>query len=391
MTWLAFGGALVILALAAALRAGGASLVRTPRADALHDAADGDKRAERAAALLDQRPTLQPALGTVHSALLTVAAVAAAWALTRLLSGWPLAAGLATLAVVLVSFGDVLPREWGRGRPRVLAYRFIGLLVSAVSLGERAADAIADDDEQGVSVAPEGTETAEFQERELISSVMEFTDAIVREVMAPRPDMVTVAAKANTSEALDLVVAEGRSRIPVVGDGPDEVVGLFYARDLLRLMVEGGDHVPVSDMMRPAYFVPETKQVSELLREMQGNQVHMAIVVDEFGSTAGLVTIEDLIEELVGEIADEYDVEEPMVIAMGTDAYRVDGRLAVDELGELFNVELPDEDWDTVGGLVLGLAGRVPEEGESFDLDGLVIKTERVQGRRVAEVTVTRG
>ncbi len=391
MTWLAFSGALVILALAAALRAGGASLVRTPRADALHDAADGDKRAEKAAALLDQRPTLQPALGMVHSALLTVAAVAAAWALTRLLSGWPLAAGLATLAVVLVSFGDVLPREWGRGRPRVLAYRFIGLLVAAVSLGERAADAIADDDEQGVSVAPEGAETAEFQERELISSVMEFTDAIVREVMVPRPDMVTVAAKANTSEALDLVVAEGRSRIPVVGDGPDEVVGLFYARDLLRLMVEGGDHVPVSDMMRPAYFVPETKQVSELLREMQGNQVHMAIVVDEFGSTAGLVTIEDLIEELVGEIADEYDVEEPMVVAMGTDAYRVDGRLAVDELGELFDVELPDEDWDTVGGLVLGLAGRVPEEGESFDLDGLVIKAERVQGRRVAEVTVTRG
>lgn len=390
MTWLAFSGALVILAVAAALRAGGASLVRTPRADALHDAADGNRRAEKAAALLDQRPTLQPALGMVHSALLTAAAVAAAWALTRLLSGWALAAGLATLAVVLVSFGDLLPREWGRGRPRVLAYRFIGLLVAAVSLGERAADAIADDDEEGISAAPEATETAESQERELISSVMEFTDAIVREVMVPRPDMVTVAAKANTSEALDVVVAEGRSRIPVVGDGPDEVVGLFYARDLLRLMVEGGDHLPVSDMMRPAYFVPETKQVSELLREMQGNQVHMAIVVDEFGSTAGLVTIEDLIEELVGEIADEYDVEEPMVVAMGTDAYRVDGRLAVDELGELFNVELPDEDWDTVGGLVLGLAGRVPEEGESFDLDGLIIKTQRVQGRRVAEVTVTR-
>ncbi|MDH3731803.1 MAG: hemolysin family protein, partial [Acidimicrobiia bacterium] len=358
---------------------------------ALHDAADGDGRAEKAAALLDQRATLQPALGMVHSALLTVAAVAAAWALTRLLSGWLLAAGLATLAVVLVSFGDVLPREWGRGRPRVLAYRFIGLLVAAVSLGERAADVIADDDEPGASLAPDAAETAESQKRELISSVIEFTDAIVREVMVPRPDMLSVPATADTSEALDLAVAEGRSRIPVVGDGPDEVVGLFYARDLLRLMVEDGDHVAVKQLMRPAYFVPETKQVSELLREMQGNQVHMAIVVDEFGSTAGLVTIEDLIEELVGEIADEYDVEEPMVVAMGTDSYRIDGRLAVDELGDLFDLELPDEDWDTVGGLVLGLAGRVPEEGESFDLDGLIIVAERVQGRRVAEVTVKRG
>ena len=383
-----FGVSAVVLVVAAAIRAGGASLVRTPRADALHDAAEGNKRAEQAAGLLEERIRLQPAIAMVHTALLTMAAVPAAWGLTRLLDGVSLAAGLVALGIVLVALGDLLPRRWGRSRPRTLAYRLIGLLAPAVALGDRAADALDDDDDGYAEVA--SAESAEDQERELISSVLEFTDAIVREVMVPRPDMVTVAASSDSGEALDVIVAEGRSRVPVLGEGPDEVVGLFYARDLLKLMDDGAEHVTVSELMRPAYFVPETKQVSELLREMQGNQVHMAIVVDEFGSTAGLVTIEDLIEELVGEIADEYDVEEPMVTAAGVDAYRIDGRLAVDELGDLFGVELPSEDWDTVGGLVLGLAGRVPEEGESFDLDGLVIITERVQGRRVAEVTVRR-
>jgi CBS domain containing-hemolysin-like protein len=390
MTWLALSVAAFMVVVAAALRAGGASLVRTPRADALHDAAEGNARAQQAAALLDERIRLQPALGMVHTALLTIAAVAAAWALSRWLSGWQLAGGLMALGAVLVVLGDVLPRGWGRAHPRRLAYRFIGLLRVAVSLGARAADVLADEDEPAMIFEDEAAEAAEFQERELISSVLEFTDAIVREVMVPRPDMVTVAASDDTAQALEVLIDEGRSRIPIVGDGPDEVVGLCYARDLLKLMRDGADHVPVSELMRPAYFVPETKQVSELLREMQTNQVHMAIVVDEFGSTAGLVTIEDLLEELVGEIADEYDVEEPMVTAMGADSYRIDGRLHVDELGELFDIKIPDEDWDTVGGLVLGLAGRVPEEGESFELDGLTIMTERVQGRRVAQVTVRR-
>jgi CBS domain containing-hemolysin-like protein len=387
VTWLAFFAAVALVAVAAALRAGGASLVRTPRADALVDAAEGDDRAARAAALLENRTRVQPALGMIHTVLVTVAAVAAAWALTTLIDGVQLLVALIALGLILVVFGDVLPREWGRGRPRRVAYRFIGLLATAVSIGDRAADAIADDDD----TLQIGTgDAAEEKERELISSVLEFTDAIVREVMVPRPDMVTVTSSMSTAEALEVVITEGRSRVPVVGDGPDEVVGLFYARDLLRLYHGKGPHVPVGELMRPAYFVPETKQVADLLREMQGKQVHMAIVVDEFGSTAGLVTIEDLIEELVGEIADEYDVEEPMVTATGDGSYRIDGRLAVDELGELFDVAVPSEDWDTVGGLVLGLAGRVPEEGETFELDGLVIITERVQGRRVAEVTVKR-
>lgn len=382
--------AIVILAVAAALRAAGASLVRTPRADALHDAAEGVRAADRVAQLLEDPPRIQPALGVVHSTLLVIAAVPGTWAVSHLTSGWGLALGLFLLGAVLVLLGDFLPREAGRARPRTIAYRFAGLLEGAVRLGRAASDLITDDEEDGE--APDDEEAAgDEAERQLISSVLDFTDAIVREVMIPRPDMVTIPSSASSEAALDLVLAEGRSRIPVTGDAPDEVVGLFYARDLLELMDNRAAPRPVADMMHEAYFVPETKRVSELLGEMQANQVHMAIVVDEFGTTAGLVTIEDLIEELVGEIADEYDVEEPMITPMGKDHYRIDGRCAVDDLGELFHVELPDEDWDTVGGLVLGLAGRVPHEGERFELDGLVIVTERVQGRRVAEVSVSRG
>jgi CBS domain containing-hemolysin-like protein len=145
----------------------------------------------------------------------------------------------------------------------------------------------------------------------------------------------------------------------------------------------------VEQLMRPSYFVPETKRISEVLREMQANQVHMAVVVDEFGGTAGLVTIEDIIEELVGEIADEFDEAEELVVPV-EDGYLVDARLPVDDLGELFEVKFPDEEWDTVGGLVLALAGRVPKEGEEFEYDGVTLTADRVQGRRIARVLCRR-
>jgi CBS domain containing-hemolysin-like protein len=200
--------------------------------------------------------------------------------------------------------------------------------------------------------------------------------------------MVTVPASTRTDQALDLVLASGKSRIPVTGDDLDNVVGVLYARDLLVLMDSGEGPLPVTKVMRPVHFVPETKRVSELLRELQKSKVHLALVVDEFGGTAGLVTIEDLLEEIVGEIVDEYDVEEPMVITLDDGSLLVDARLSVDDLAELLARQLPDEGWDTVGGLMLALAGRVPEEGETFEIEGLVLIADRVQGRRVARVRV---
>lgn len=383
------GAALVLaaalLAVAAALRAAGASLVRTPRAQALHDAADGDDRARRVADLLDERPRLQPAMGMVHSALLVAAGVPATWAITDLVSGWPTAVGLLVLAVVLVLGGDVLPRSWGRSRPVRLAYRFAPLLAMAVNIGDRAADLIQDEEDE--DEAPDDEDQQDAEEIELISSVLDFTDVLVREVMVPRPDMVVAARDADTDTVRATIIEEGKSRIPVTGRDVDDIVGVLYAKDLLQIGDGDGPHI-VADVMRPAYFVPETKRVSELMREMQAEQFHLAIVVDEFGGTAGLVTIEDLIEELVGEIADEYDVEEPMVTMVKGGGYLVDARLHIDDLGELLGIEFPDEEWDTVGGLMLELAGRVPREGESFTFDRWRLVAERVQGRRVAQVSV---
>lgn len=372
----------VVLIVVGLLRAAGASLVRTPRADAARDAAEDDARAAIVADLLDERPRLQPALGATLTVLMVVAAVPAAWALSRMLDGRALAIGLVVLSIVLVLGGDLVPRAVGRNRPRILAYRLSRLLRAAIAFGDAAADLIADldDDEE-----PESTES-EADERELISSVLDFTDTIVREVMTPRTDMVAVMASGSTDEALDVVLAAGRSRIPVLGEGSDDVLGILYARDLLKLMDEDGEAVPARDVMRSAYFVPETKRVPELLRDMQSNQIHLAMVVDEFGGTAGLVTIEDLLEEIVGEIADEYDDEEPLVTSLEDGEFLVDGRLGIDELGELIGVDLPDAEWDTVGGLMLGLAGRVPVEGESFELERHVFVADRVQGRRVARV-----
>lgn len=382
----AFFFSILLLTLAAGLRASLASLIRTPRADALHDAAEGDEGARRVADLLEDRARLQPAIGMVHSALLVAAALPAAWAATEFTDGWRLILLLVVFGLALVVLGELLPRAWGRDHPRRLAYRLAPMLDVACRLGDRATDLVTEDEEPETPEDPDEEAAQDKEERRLITSVLEFSETIVREVMVPRTDMVTIGSGVSSDEALDVVIEHGYSRVPVTGEGTDDIVGFAYAKDLLRIMDQGAGPQPVADLMRPVYFVPETKRVSDLLRDMQAGKVHMAVVVDEFGGTAGLVTIEDLLEELVGEIVDEYDTEAPLIEKAGDHEYLIDARLSVEELGELLDVELPHEEWDTVGGLVLGLAGRVPRENESFEQEGVTLTVVRVQGRRIAQV-----
>ena len=381
----AFAFSVLVLLLIAIVRAAGASLVRTPRADALHDAGEGDARARVVADLLEDRLRIQPALGTVVTTLLILAVIPASWALSRLLSGWQLALAFAAMTVLLVLLSDLIPRTIGRSRPRSFAYRFSRLLAVAIRVGDAANDLVSDEDDED-----DAEDKEDRDERELISSIIEFGDTIVREVMVPRTDMVTLSAAASTDDAVDLVLEAGRSRIPITGENIDDIVGLLYARDLLSLYDQAAPPRPARDLAHEAYFVPETKAISELLREMQAKQKHLAIVVDEFGGTAGVVTIEDLIEEIVGEIVDEYDDEEPMVVPLESGDYLVDARLDVDELASTLDARFPEEEWDTVGGLVLGLAGRVPDVGESFEYHNVMLIAEDVQGRRIARVRVTR-
>ncbi len=385
MIAVAFAFSAILILLTAAVRAAGATLVRTPRADALHDAGEGDRRAQVVADLLEDRQRIQPALGTVVTTLLILAVIPATWALDRLLSGWQLAAVYAIATAVIVLLSDLIPRTIGRSRPRSFAYRFSRLLAIAIRLGDAANDLVSDEDED----EDEDDDDEDREERELISSIIEFGDTIVREVMIPRIDMVTLPATASTDDAVDLVLEAGRSRIPLTGENIDDIVGLLYARDLLTLYDQAAPPRPAKELAHDAYFVPETKAISELLREMQAKQKHLAIVVDEFGGTAGVVTIEDLIEEIVGEIVDEYDEEETMIVPLADGEFLVDARLDVDDLADTLEIQFPEEEWDTVGGLVLGLAGRVPAVGESFEYNEFVLTTEEVQGRRVARVRVT--
>ena len=240
-----------------------------------------------------------------------------------------------------------------------------------------------------VNVAEEEEEIEE-DERELIHSVFEFGDTVAREVMVPRPDMVVLKADASLDEALETITEAGYSRIPIYEGDTDNIIGVLYAKDLLKHSHARKGSAKASSLGRAPLFVPEQKKVSELLREMQQQRIHMAIVVDEYGGTAGLLTIEDLVEEIVGEIVDEYDREEPLVEPIDEDTIRVDAKMPIDEVNELLNADLPHEEWDTVGGLVFGLTGRVPSVGETVRYDSLEFLTERVTGRRVQKVVITK-
>lgn len=225
-------------------------------------------------------------------------------------------------------------------------------------------------------------------EHELIESVIAFGDTLIREVMVPRPDMGCVAAELSVADAMAVAATNGFSRIPVSGSALDDIVGVVHAKDLMRAHLDGRDNDPVRDLARAPRFVPETKQADHLLREMQAERYHLAIVVDEYGGTAGLVTMEDLLEEVVGEIVDEFDHEEPLSQALAGGEVRVHGRMPIDELSSLLGGPLPVGDWDTIGGLLFDALGHVPEPGEVVEVAGRNFAVEQVVGRRITRIRI---
>ncbi|HEX9863335.1 MAG TPA: hemolysin family protein [Acidimicrobiia bacterium] len=379
--------AVLALGLAAWLRAAGSAITRVHRADALRDASDEVRGAEVVAELLEDREVITPAVAVVGSALLVVAAVAGTAVFS---AGKTLSAAIGvSMIVFLVVFllGDLAPRQLGRRKPRVIAYASAHLLRLAVRFGGWANDLIYDSQDEADVDEEASPEEDTGQERNLIDSVLEFGETIVREVMTPRPDMVTVPVTASLDELVAVTTDEGYSRIPVTSNG--DIVGLVIVKDLFPMLSAGLRPLSMAEVMRPVEFVPETKLASALLREMQASRLHQMIVVDEYGEVAGLVTIEDLLEELVGEIVDETDEYETFITQRPDGGWDVDARLAVEDLAEVAGVDLPDEDWDTVGGLVLGLAERVPDEGEEFAYGPLTLTVTRMQGRRVGDVAVS--
>jgi CBS domain containing-hemolysin-like protein len=234
----------------------------------------------------------------------------------------------------------------------------------------------------------------EAEEEQMINAVIELGDRRLHEVMVPRIAIVALPVTATLDEAIDLIVEEGHSRVPVYEESIDGVIGIVYAKDLLPVLKVGSNARPtVRALLRTPLFVPESMSIDDLLHEFQRRKVHIAIVLDEYGGTAGLLTIEDLLEEIVGEIQDEYDVEEPMIERLSPDEVRIDGRVDVDELGEIFEIPLALEDadeYDTVGGLIFHRLGKVPKPGDEVRLNGLKLTVETTDGRRVGKVLAVR-
>jgi putative hemolysin len=237
----------------------------------------------------------------------------------------------------------------------------------------------------------------EAEEEQMINAVIELGERRVHEVMVPRIDIVGLEVGGTFEEAVERIIAEGHSRLPVWEQSIDQVVGILYAKDLLRFLKEASaDPPPIRALLRTPLFVPESITIDDLLRQLQRRKVHLAVVLDEYGGTAGLVTIEDLLEEIVGEIQDEYDVEEPMVVRLDHDRARIDGRASVDELGELWDdldvdALLEDrEEYDTLGGLLFHRIGGVPKPGDQVRVGALTLTVETTDGRRAGKVLVVR-
>jgi len=227
--------------------------------------------------------------------------------------------------------------------------------------------------------------TLPVEERRLISEVFEFGDTLAYEVMTPRTDMVCIEENTTLGEALDLSLKSHFSRLPVYREDIDNIIGFVHIKDMLPALKEGNLERPVREILRPIHFVPSTKKVVELLRELQQRRIHMAIVLDEYGGTAGLVTIEDLLEEIVGEIRDEHDREAPPYRKISDNEYLVDASLPIEQVNESLGVRIPEsEESETIGGLVMELLGKIPEEGEAVYIDGYRLKVERMRGRRIA-------
>jgi len=248
---------------------------------------------------------------------------------------------------------------------------------------------VTEEDIQEIIDAGEESGVINPEENEMIRSIISLRDSVVREIMVPRTDMACIERSASVNELLATIIECGHSRIPVYDGTVDNIVGIVYAKDLLRYWGMSDDEIGITRIMRTPYFVPESKSLEELLQEFRKMRVHLAVVIDEYGGTSGLVTIEDLLEQIVGDIQDEYDQEEDLLVEEGDGSCLVDGRLPVEELEEKFGVSIEREKFDTVAGLIYHFLGRIPSVGDRFDADGLQFTIVDADARKVRTVRVT--
>ena len=334
----------------------------------------------RAALELDEEHAEKAeALGFARLLLTVIFGIVAGQAVAPLPIAWWWSALIAlALALALVFGSQLLASKLGRAKFSKAALKFALPAISSWSL-------------LFVPIALSKSDEPEQFEQELHDSVEDFSETIVREVMVPRVDMATIQAETDLDAAMTLFLQHGHSRLPVIGKNIDDVVGVLYLKDIARLKHENpvkAASASVASLARKAVFIPESKPVDLLLREMQSSSTHMAIIVDEYGGVAGLATLEDIIEEIVGEISDEYDRDVPDFEEIDTNQYRVNAAFSLIELGEHFDLELEDEDVDSLGGLLAKTLGRLPKKGDQVTVSGLTLTADRIEGRRKRLITV---
>lgn len=397
-------GVLAVLgiALGALLSAAESALQRITRAAVAEMRQEGRRRADAVDRVVADRQAALTAVSFARVLAEMVAAVCLTLLVADLLPRWwqVLLVAVAISALLVTLVVGLSPRELGRRHPEDVLHALSGVVlgltvlarpVTAVAARMRRGNGrteleereeAAEDLRDMVDLVSE-SEQIEEDERTMLHSVFELGRTLTREVMVPRTDMITVTLDTPLEKALALFVRSGFSRVPVIGDGVDDMRGMLYLKDALRATRRTGDaDLSTADVMRPVRFVPEMKLVDDLLREMQAESSHIAVVIDEYGGVAGLVTIEDLLEELVGELQDEHDADLPEIEDLGEGTFRIPARMAVDELGDLFDMEIDDDDVDTAGGLLAKALGKVPIEGAEADVLGLHLVAERADGRR---------
>jgi putative hemolysin len=399
-------GALWLVGAAALVEASLASQSRMT----LRELFEGRVGSQRAQTLLDHPQAVR---STMFLVALLGAFLYASFGLRFLLrdtSGWSLVAGLVIAILLLVTIGRALPlalsSRFDAEESRLIG-SLAGLLTFAVAPFSLVVSAVSRLVSVLVSAPPQhveldvngngsdrperdshGDDDIEDDEHEMISGILGMEEDTVREIMVPRPDVVAVPVEMSVVDVVEVARQAGHSRIPVYQESIDRIVGLVYAKDLLRFVKEDARDARLEDQIRPAFFVPESKRVDELLRDLKVAKVHIAIVVDEYGGTAGLVTIEDILEEIVGEIQDEYDRESPLFERVAPGEAIVDGRMNVEELAELFDADFATDENGTVGGFVQRRLGHIPEAGETIYADGFTIEVQMVENHRVRKVRV---
>ena len=402
--------ALLVMAGAATVEAS-AGLISRQR---FRQAATGPGRERSVHTLLDPRRSLVSALQLVQAVAIAFAASLITFVIMRENGRGPIAIAVLTVSLLFLFLGQAVPRALARTRPSSTAgallslAQFVAVLVRPLSaLSDGAADLFtrifggdhpdtvaAGSEDELLSMTRDATDDGviEPEERKMIDNVLRLEETSARDIMIPRVDIVAVAEDASSQEIVDAITEKGHSRLPVFRESIDDIVGILYAKDLLPFVIGSTRTLPIKRLVRPAYIVPESKRLDDLLGELRRNRVHIAVIVDEYGGTAGLVTIEDILEEIVGEIHDEYDEETTLLEQVSESEIIVDGRLPIEEVEEALGAELTgnDDPYGTAAGFVHWHLDRLPQEGDSFEAHGIRAEVLDIEGHRLRRLRLTR-